>query len=224
VCLVGDSGRELAERLAELAPARPRTVVVCATSDAPPLVRLRAIYTATAIAEWFRERCGAAVMLLCDSLTRVARAQREVAAAAGEPVARGGFPSSMFALLPWLIERTGATSKGVVTAIYAVASEGLDAAIADELRGLVEGHLVLDRRLAARGHFPPLDLAASASRLMVRVVDGEHAEAAARVRARLVDDAVRAEPGIKQLLNQRRDEAVDWDASLAALLTLAGPG
>jgi len=248
LCLVGERGRELAELLREeLAPARQRTVVVCATSDDPPLVRLRAIHTATAIAEWFRDRCGAAVLLLCDSLTRVARAQREVGLSAGEPPARHGYPPSVFALLPRLIERTGATSHGVITAIYTVlvAGNDLDEPIADEVRGLVDGHIVLDRRLAQRGHFPPIDVVASVSRLMARVVDPGHAEAAARIRRRLaiyeehrdlitlgayqagrdraVDDAVLAYPAIERLVQQRRDDLADWDASIAGLLTLAGP-
>jgi len=249
VCLVGERGRELAELLGEaLAPARQRTVVVCATSDAPPLVRLRAIHTATAIAEWFRERCGAAVLLLCDSLTRVARAQREVGLSVGEPPAHHGYPPSVLALLPRLIERTGATPKGAITAIYTVrvAGDELDEPIADEVRGLVDGHIVLDRRMAERGQFPPIDVIASGSRLMGRVVAADHAEAAARVRTRLavyeqhrdlvargayqagrdpaVDDAVQAYPGIDRLVRQRRDDVADWDASLATLLTLAGPG
>lgn len=249
LCLVGERGRELGELLGEeLAPVRPRTVVVCATSDAPPLVRLRAIHTATAIAEWFRERCGAAVLLLCDSLTRVARAQREVGLSAGEPPARHGYPPSVFALLPRLIERTGATLEGVITAIYTVlvAGDDLDEPIADEVRGLVDGHIVLDRRLAQRGHFPPIDIVASASRLMHRVVGDAHAGSAARVRAQLaiyeehrdlitlgayqagrdpaVDDAVHAYPGIERLVRQRRADLADWDASISTLLTLAGPG
>lgn len=249
LCLVGERGRELAELLHEdLAPARQRTVVVCATSDVPPLVRLRAIHTATAIAEWFRDRLSAQVLLLCDSLTRVARAQREVGLSAGEPPARHGYPPSVFALLPRLIERTGATPRGVITAIYTVlvAGNDLDEPIADEVRGLVDGHIVLDRRLAQRGHFPPIDVVASASRLMTRVVDPEHAAAAARVRARLaiyeehrdlitlgayqagrdrtVDDAVHAFPAIERLIRQRREDLADWDASISSLLTLAGPG
>jgi len=249
LCLVGERGRELAELLGEeLAPARARTVVVCATSDAPPLVRLRAIHTATAIAEWFRDRRAASVLLLCDSLTRVARAQREVGLSAGEPPARHGYPPSVFALLPRLIERTGATPGGAITAIYTVlvAGNDLDEPIADEVRGLVDGHIVLDRRLAQRGHFPPIDVVASASRLMVRIVDPAHAAAAARIRARLaiyedhrdlitlgayqagrdraVDDAVQAYPAIERLVRQGRAELTAWDASRAHLLTLAGSG
>jgi len=249
LCLVGERGRELAELLGEeLAPARARTVVVCATSDAPPLVRLRAIHTATAIAEWFRDRCGASVLLLCDSLTRVARAQREVGLSAGEPPARHGYPPSVFALLPRLIERTGATPLGAITAIYTVlvAGNDLDEPIADEVRGLVDGHIVLDRRLAQRGHFPPIDVVSSGSRLMGRVIDADHAAAAAAIRTRLaiyeehrdlitlgayqagrdrvIDDAVTAYPAIERLLRQPREELADWDASTSGLLTLAGPG
>jgi type III secretion protein N (ATPase) len=245
MCLVGERGRELPELLAdELAPARARTVVVCATSDAPPLVRLRAVHTATAIAEWFRDRRGASVLLLVDSLTRVARAQREVGLSAGEPPARHGYPPSVFALLPRLVERAGATSTGAITAIYTVlvAGNDLDEPIADEVRGLVDGHIVLDRRLAQRGHFPPIDVVASVSRLMPRLVDARHAEAAARVRERLaiyeehrdlvtlgayqsgrdrkLDDAIAAYPAIERLLRQNRDDHADRDQALSQLFAL----
>ena len=216
-----------------------------ATSDAPPLVRLRAVHVATAIAEWFRERRGASVLLLVDSLTRVARAQREVGLSAGEPPARHGYPPSVFALLPRLVERAGATTAGAITAIYTVlvAGNDLDEPIADEVRGLVDGHIVLDRRLAQRGHFPPIDVVGSVSRLMPKVVDAAHLEAAARVRERLaiydehrdlitlgayqsgrdrkVDDAVAAYPGIERLVRQKRAEVAEWDGSLAQLLSVA---
>jgi type III secretion protein N (ATPase) len=245
-CLVGERGRELGELLGdELAPARARCVAVCATSDAPPLVRLRAVHVATAIAEWFREKRGARVLLLCDSLTRVARAQREVGLSAGEPPARHGYPPSVFALLPRLIERTGATPRGAITAIYTVlvAGNDLDEPIADEVRGLVDGHVILDRRLAQRGHFPPIDIPASVSRLMPKLIDAQHAQAAARVRARLaiyeehrdlivlgayqagrdraVDDAVAAFPAIEDHVRQPASEVADWDRSITRLLTLA---
>jgi type III secretion protein N (ATPase) len=246
LCLVGERGRELAELLGdELAPARARAVVVCATSDAPPLVRLRAVHVATSIAEWFRDRKGANVLLLVDSLTRVARAQREVGLSAGEPPARHGYPPSVFALLPRLVERTGATTTGAITAVYTVlvAGNDLDEPIADEVRGLVDGHIVLDRRLAQRGHFPPVDVVSSVSRLMSRVVDARHLEAAARVRARLavyeehrdlvtlgayqtgrdrqVDDAVAAYPAIERLVRQPRDEHADWHRAVTDLLALS---
>ncbi|HEX7699978.1 MAG TPA: FliI/YscN family ATPase, partial [Kofleriaceae bacterium] len=247
VCQVGERGRELAELLGdELAPARAKTVVVCATSDAPPLVRLRAVHVATAIAEWFREQRGASVLLLVDSLTRVARAQREVGLSAGEPPARHGYPPSVFALLPRLIERAGATANGAITGLYTVlvAGNDLDEPIADEVRGLVDGHIILDRRLAQRGHFPPIDVVSSVSRLMHRVIDAEHAAAAAIVRAKLavyeehrdlitlgayqagrdrtVDAAVASYPAIEGLLRQRRDEPADWDRTLSQLAVVAG--
>lgn len=247
-CQVGERGRELGELLGdELAGARARVVSVCATSDAPPLVRLRAVHVATAIAEWFRDRRGASVLLLVDSLTRVARAQREVGLSAGEPPARHGYPPSVFALLPRLIERAGATPDGVITAVYTVlvAGNDLDEPIADEVRGLVDGHIVLDRRLAQRGHFPPIDVVGSTSRLMPRVVDARHLAAAARVRERLaiyeehrdlitlgayqagrdpqLDAAVAAYPAIERVLRQGRDEAAGWDQAVATLLTLARP-
>ena len=247
LCLVGERGRELAELLQdELAPARARTVVVCATSDAPPLVRVRAAHVATAIAEYFRDRRGQQVLLLVDSLTRVARAQREVGLSAGEPVARNGYPPSVFALLPRLIERTGAAARAAITGIYTVlvAGNDMDEPIADEVRGLVDGHVVLDRRLAQRGHFPPIDVVASVSRLMARVVDARHADAAARTRARLalyeehrdlitlgayqagrdraLDDAVTAYPGIERLLRQGREERIDRGATIQQLLALGG--
>ncbi|MDQ3341095.1 MAG: FliI/YscN family ATPase [Myxococcota bacterium] len=247
-CQVGERGRELAELLdGELASVRARVVAVCATSDAPPLVRLRAVHVATAIAEWFRDRRGASVLLLVDSLTRVARAQREVGLSAGEPPARHGYPPSVFALLPRLIERAGATPDGVITALYTVlvAGNDHDEPIADEVRSLVDGHIVLDRRLAQRGHFPPIDVVASTSRLMQRVVDRAHVAAAARIRERLaiyeehrdlitlgayqtgrdkkIDDAVTSYPGIERALRQGRDEVADWDQAVAGLLTLARP-
>lgn len=245
VCQIGERGRELADLLGEeLAPARSRTVVVCATSDAPPLVRVRAVHAATAIAEWFRDRRAANVLLLVDSLTRVARAQREVGLSTGEPPARHGYPPSVFALLPRLIERAGATASGAITAIYTVlvAGNDMDEPIADEVRGLVDGHIVLDRQLAQRGHFPPIDVVASVSRLMGRVVAPAHAEAASTVRARLatyqehrdllalgayqrgrdrtVDEAMDAYPAIERVLRQRRDESESYDRAVDTLLQL----
>ncbi len=234
VCLVGERGRELGELLeGELAGAREKTIVVCATSDAPPVVRLRAVHTATAIAEWFRDERKAHVLMLVDSLTRVARAQREVGLSAGEAPARHGYPPSVFALLPRLVERAGATERGTITAVYTVlvAGNDMDEPIADEVRGLVDGHVVLERRLAQRGHFPPVDVVSSVSRMMPRVVDAAHVEAAARIRARLavyeehrdlitlgayqagrdrtVDDAVHAYPAIERLVRQGPRETAD---------------
>jgi type III secretion protein N (ATPase) len=188
IALCGERGREVVDFLDQaLGPTgRARSVVVCATSDAPSLVRLKAALVATAIAEWFRDQ-GRRVMFMLDSLTRVARAQREVGLAAGEPPARQGYPPSVFALLPRLLERTGPAARGSITALYTVLVAGgdMDEPIADEVRGILDGHVVLSRELASRGHFPAIDVLPSLSRLMDAVVTPEHAAAAARARALL---------------------------------------
>jgi len=178
IALVGERGREVGEFLEDaLGPeGRARSVVVCATSDVPSLVRLKSAFVATAIAEWFRDR-GKRVLLMMDSLTRFARAQREVGLAAGEPPSRHGFPPSVFALLPRLLERTGNARDGSITALYTVLVAGgdMDEPIAD-------GHIVLSRALCERNHWPAIDVLASLSRVMEFVADGEHCQAAARVR------------------------------------------
>jgi len=185
ICLCGERGREVSEFLegALGADGRARSVVVCATSDAPSLVRLKSAFVATAIAEWFRAQ-GRRVLFMMDSLTRFARAQREVGLAAGEPPTRQGYPPSVFALLPRLLERTGNDERGSITALYNVLVAGgdMDEPIADEVRGILDGHIVLSRELAARNHFPAIDVPASLSRVMNAVVEPAHREAAGRVR------------------------------------------
>jgi type III secretion protein N (ATPase) len=185
ICLVGERGREVREFLEDaLGPGgRARSVVVCATSDAPALVRLKSTFVATAIAEWFRER-GKRVLFMMDSLTRLARAQREVGLAAGEPPVRQGYPPSVFALLPRLLERTGNSARGSITALYAVLVAGgdMEEPIADEVRGILDGHVVLSRELGARNHWPAIDVLSSLSRVMTQVADPDHQQAAARVR------------------------------------------
>ena len=246
VCLVGERGRELGEFVDDaVGAARGRTVVVCATSDAPSLVRLRAVEVATAIAEWFRDRRGARVLLLVDSLTRVARAQREVGLSIGEPPARQGYPPSVFALLPRLVERAGRAARGSITAVYTVlvAGSDMDEPIADEVRGIVDGHVVLERRLAARGHFPPIDVLASVSRVMPHVTGDAHRAAAAAARRRLaifeehrdlvtlgaykpgsdraLDDAIAHHPALDAFLRQRPDEPAPFDDTTRRLAELA---
>jgi flagellum-specific ATP synthase len=168
VALVGERGREVREFLEDTLDdaSRARTVVVVATGDDPPLLRLTAAFTATRIAEWFRDR-GVDVLLVVDSVTRTALAQREVALAAGEPPATRGYPASVFAMLPRLLERAGPGSTGSITALYTVLVEGddLQDPIGDTTRGILDGHVVLDRALATAGHFPSVAVLESVSRV-----------------------------------------------------------
>jgi type III secretion protein N (ATPase) len=246
IALVGERGREVRDFLEEtLGPAgRARSVVVCATSDAPSLVRLRAASVATAVAEWFREE-GRRVLFMLDSITRVARAQREVGLAAGEPPARQGYPPSVFALLPRLLERTGSSARGSITALYTVLVAGgdMDEPIADEVRAVLDGHVVLSRELAARHHWPAVDVLPSLSRLMTVVADPDHQAAAARVREllaayerqrdlillgayergsdRRTDEAIDRIDAIESFLRQRTDEAAPFAETRQRLLALA---
>ncbi|MBT8226108.1 MAG: FliI/YscN family ATPase [Dactylosporangium sp.] len=168
IALVGERGREVREFIAnDLGPeGLARSVVVVATSDQPPLVRLRAGFVATRIAEWFRDT-GDDVLLLMDSLTRTAMAQREVGLSVGEPPATRGYPPSVFALLARLLERAGPAARGSITGLYTVLVNGDDhnEPIADAARSILDGHIVLDRRLATAGHFPSIDVLESVSRV-----------------------------------------------------------
>jgi type III secretion protein N (ATPase) len=188
VCLVGERGREVVEFLEDGlgAEGRARGVVIAATSDAPPLVRMKSAFVATAVAEHFRDQ-GARVLLLVDSVSRFARAAREVGLAAGEPPTRRGYPPSVFALLPQLLERAGTAPRGSITGVYTVLVEGndLDEPVADEVRGILDGHVVLSRTLATRGRYPAIDPLASLSRLAGKLSTPAQLAAAARVRAHL---------------------------------------
>jgi type III secretion protein N (ATPase) len=185
VGLIGERGREVREFLDRQLDdrARAKSVLVVATSDRPAMERVKAAYTATTIAEYFRDQ-GKHVLLMMDSVTRFARAQREIGLAAGEPPTRRGFPPSLFAALPRLLERSGPAPKGTITGIYSVLVEGdgtLDP-VAEEVQAILDGHIMLSPELAQRNHFPAVDVLRSRSRLMDMVITPQHRGDASRVR------------------------------------------
>ena len=184
IALIGERGREVNEFVCDhLAHSLEKSVVVVATSDRPALERVRANYVAMTIAEYFRDQ-GAKVLLLVDSVTRFARALRDVGLCAGEPPIRRGFPSSVFSVLPQIMERAGMNAIGSITAFYTVLieDEAMPDPIAEEVKSILDGHIHLSRNLASKNHFPPIDVLNSISRLMNRVVTQEHAALAAKAR------------------------------------------
>ncbi|RDU96747.1 type III secretion system ATPase SctN [Trinickia dinghuensis] len=245
IALIGERGREVREFVEQiLGPdGMARSIVVCATSDRSSIERAKAAYAATAIAEYFRD-AGKRVLLMMDSLTRFARAQREIGLAAGEPPARRGFPPSIFAELPRLLERAGLSEHGSITALYTVLAEDESAGdpIAEEVRGILDGHMILSREIAARNQYPAIDVLASLSRVMPQVTDAEHRESAARVRRLMAkhrdietlialgeyregndpvaDDAVRSIDAIRAFLSQPVDEVCGREDTLDQLQML----
>lgn len=251
VGLIGERGREVKEFIEDILEdeGRRRSVVVAAPADAPPLVRMQGAAYATAIAEHFRDR-GLHVLLLMDSLTRYAMAQREIALAIGEPPATKGYPPSVFAKLPQLVERSGNGLNGVgsITAFYTVLTEGDDPQdpIADAARGILDGHIVLSRELAEGGHYPAIDVERSISRVMTAVAPREQVAAARKLRQWLakynkardllalgayvpghdheLDLAVRVHPQLVALLQQDMHERAPLDQCRAQLKQIAAAG
>ncbi|MDC8830493.1 flagellar protein export ATPase FliI [Alteromonas gilva] len=249
VGLVGERGREVKEFIHDILTEeeRQRAVVVAAPADTSPLMRLKGCETAVTIAEFFRDQ-GMNVLLLIDSLTRYAMAQREIALAVGEPPATKGYPPSVFARLPALVERAGngSDNQGAITAFYTVLTEGddLQDPIADAARAILDGHVVLSRTLAESGHYPAIDIESSISRVMPQVVSEEHLAQARRIRQVYstyqqnrdlitlgaytrgtdprIDLAINAEPAINAMLQQGMKQVLEYDESLQAMSKLAG--
>ncbi|WLR43541.1 flagellar protein export ATPase FliI [Bacillus carboniphilus] len=249
IVLVGERGREVKEfiekDLGEF--GLKRSILVVATSDQPPLMRIKAAYTATAVAEYFRDQ-GLNVMFMMDSVTRVATAAREIGLATGEPPTTKGYTPSVFTMLPKLLERTGTNENGSITAFYTVLVDGddMNEPIADTVRGILDGHIVLDRQLANKGHFPAINVLKSVSRLMKQITDQKHQMLANQLRNLLstysesedlisigaykkgssqeIDQAVKYYPLIKEFLQQSTDEVVTYEDSITQLETMMDKG
>jgi flagellar protein export ATPase FliI len=247
IALIGERGREVREfiELSLGAEGLARSVVVVSTSDHPPLIRIKGAWTATVIAEYFREQ-GMDVTFMMDSVTRFAMAQREVGLAIGEPPALKAYPPSVFALLPKLMERTGTGEKGTITGFYTVLveSDDMNEPITDTVRSILDGHIVLSRALAAENHYPAIDILHSVSRLMPIITDASHQRAAGQLRETLatyerardlinigayaagsnpqIDFALTVLPRIQRFLRQRDDEVAALADSVAELQSIFG--
>lgn len=249
IALVGERGREVREFIERDLGEEglSRSIVVVATSDQPALMRIKGAFTATAIAEYFRDM-GLNVMLMMDSVTRVAMAQREVGLAIGEPPTTKGYTPSVFSILPKLLERTGTNKHGSITAIYTVLVDGddMNEPIADTVRGILDGHFVLDRDLANKGQYPAINVLKSVSRVMNNIVPMEHRKHAERFRDLLstynnaedlinigaykkgsstkIDEAIQLYPYITSFMKQEVEEKVTLQDSVQELYRLIGKG
>lgn len=247
ISLIGERGREVLEFIEkDLGPeGMKKSVVVCATSDKSALERVKGALTATAIAEYFRDQ-GKKVILMMDSVTRFAMAQREIGLAIGEPPAQKGYTPSVFAKLPKLLERAGTSEKGSITAFYTVLVDGDDfnEPIADTVRGILDGHIVLSRALAQKNHYPAIDVLNSVSRLMSQIADDKHKMIASNARDLLatykesedlinlgayvkgsnkkIDLAIRFNESLNNFLKQGIDEKSSFDSSLRNLFAIFG--
>ena len=245
IALIGERGREVLEFIQkDLGPeGYKKSVVVCATSDQPPLVRLKGAFVATTIAEYFRDQ-GKKVVLMMDSVTRFAMAQREIGLATGEPPTTRGYTPSVFALLPKLLERSGMSKNGSITAFYTVLVEGddMNEPIADAVRGILDGHIILSRKIAAKNHFPAIDIQNSVSRIMKEIVSEEHYETAGKLKENLaiysdsedlinvgayikgsnpiIDKAIDLNIPINDFLKQGIDEKYSYEETLEILKSL----
>jgi type III secretion protein N (ATPase) len=246
IALIGERGREVREFIEAILGEKglARSVVVCATSDRSAIERAKAAHVATAIAEHFRDR-DQKVLLMMDSLTRFARALREIGLARGEPPTRRGFPPSVFAEIPRLLERAGMGRTGSITALYTVLTEDESGGdpIAEEVRGILDGHMILSRKIAARNQYPAIDVLSSLSRVMSQIVPPEHTDAAGHVRKLMAkydevetllqlgeytpghdavaDEAIASKDSIRDFLNQRTDVLCPFVQTVDQLRELA---
>lgn len=245
IALIGERGREVREFLEKDLGEEgvARSVVIVATSDQVPVARLRGAQVATAIAEYFRD-CGLDVLLMMDSVTRVAWAQREIGLASGEPPTTRGYTPSVFSVLPQLLERSGTSDKGSITGLYTVLVEGddMNEPVADTVRGILDGHIILNRDLAARNHYPAIDVLSSVSRVMSEVTSREHRQAAGKMRDTMatyrssedlinigayaqgsnpkIDFALSKIDEVNAFLRQRTDEHTDFETASKSLMEM----